>query len=498
MRIVPTRDKAKLAAVKGLFDRYATEAVTFFGLAKWLNELGIRNSFGQLFQSRDIAKMLTDEAYLGYPTFSKRRSGRFHRHTANGIAPVERELRDKNTTTDPADVIRTATRLFEPLVDSETWEGVQHKLRHRPKKIIKGKTGILEVMVNGLKNPSLFLAGVAVCVGCGATMVARSDRMEYYCGTWDKHRTRGTLAECPCERNGVRQAVLEKYIGKYLDETGRRLELLTRRPDGSHLTDRLEGQEAEAWEAYAAGVTQLIGYLATHHPDEYNTIRREDAARRAEDEEEVRAGAGSKGAKPGSLAARYGKTLDEAVDKALKGDGPKEPPDPFLQDCLAAYRRLFDPSAVAGELSRLDTEHTALVDQWSQLPTPGAKQKAKRKFEELEAHMVELRRQPEDAAEVVTAHWREMNSLSLAITNAVVALKSEAGAEAMRRRAEALRGLICKIECQFAPTGKSGGGRGNARSKLISVTFHPVAGTGTIMVVDGSESNGRERSYGKP
>src|SRR5262249_23515273 len=79
------------------FTRYATESVSFFDLAKWLNGLGIRNSFGNLYQGRDISMMLTDEAYLGYPTYSKRRTGRFHRYDADGpnggIAELEPRLR---------------------------------------------------------------------------------------------------------------------------------------------------------------------------------------------------------------------------------------------------------------------------------------------------------------------------------------------------------------------------------------------------------------------
>jgi DNA invertase Pin-like site-specific DNA recombinase len=71
LRIVPSRDKAKLAAVRGLFRRYASEAVSFRQLAVWPNGLGLRNAFGKGYQSRDIPDILSDEAYLGYPTFGK-------------------------------------------------------------------------------------------------------------------------------------------------------------------------------------------------------------------------------------------------------------------------------------------------------------------------------------------------------------------------------------------------------------------------------------------
>jgi hypothetical protein len=170
MRIVPTRDEAKLAAAQGMFRRYATEAVSFFDLAKWLNGLGIRNSFGKLFQSRDVSKMLTDEAYLGYATFSKRRNGRFHRVAGGNNLELEpkSELRGKDTANDPDDVIRSGSRFFEPLVDRQTWDAVQRKLRGRQRQAVRAP-----------KNPGLYLAGLVVCGGCGKPMVGRTDRMEY-------------------------------------------------------------------------------------------------------------------------------------------------------------------------------------------------------------------------------------------------------------------------------------------------------------------------------
>src|SRR5262249_54803836 len=130
MRIVPTRDEARRAAAQGVFTRYATEAVSFFDLAKWLNNLGIRNSFGNTFQSNDIRKMLSDEAYLGYPTFSKRRRGRSPRYDAGGgMGETDPAPGGRNRGSAPADMIRSATRLFEPLVDRPTWVAVQNKLQ---------------------------------------------------------------------------------------------------------------------------------------------------------------------------------------------------------------------------------------------------------------------------------------------------------------------------------------------------------------------------------
>jgi hypothetical protein len=501
MRIVPTRDEAKLAAAKGVFERYATETVSFFDLAKWLNSLGICNSFGNAFQSNDIRKMLSDEAYLGYPTFSKRRSGRFHRVQEGGITELEPGLKGKDTASDPANVIISSVRHYEPLVERPIWDAVQRKLRGRSK------------LNHAPKYPGLYLAGIVVCAGCGKPMVARADRMEYYCGTWDKHRTRGTLKECPCERNGVKQAVLEEYIDRYLEETGKRLELLTRKPDADHLTEHLEKQETEAWSSFRAGIDRLCGYLMTYHPEEYAAILQEDARRAAEDRAVMEAAFKQPASpiEPGTLKGRYGKQFEQACDKLVEdvrqGVVPTAGQDnEFVGALLECYRANFDPKALKADIKRLEAEHDKLMAQWADLPTPRSREKAKERFTELEARIDELKAQQQDAAAVVELHYQQMLDLQTAVAEAQAAMQSETGAQALRRRAESIRGLLCRIECEFVLTGKKTAGPGNARSKLVALHFLPIAGDGIMLPVDdltstaceAGETNGRERLYGKP
>jgi hypothetical protein len=442
MQIVPTLDEARRAAAQGVFQRYATEAVSFFDLAKWLNGLGIRNSMGNTFQSNDVHKMLGDEAYLGYPTFRKRRNGRFHRFDADGgIVPLEPELRGKDTVSDPADIVRSSERLFEPLVDRATWDTVQKKLAGRAKK----SRGYVP------KNPAMYLAGLVICAGCGTPMVARTDRMEFYCGTWDKHRTRGTLTESPCLRNGVRQEVLEDYIGQYLDETGKRLELLTAGPDAGPLTGQLSEQVETAWGGFFEGLTRLTQYLADHHTAEYDAILAEQQS------------------------------------------DPSFTPDEFVAACIVCYRDNFDPTRVGAAIAALEAEHTAMMGRYADLPTPRAKEKAKAELAALEGRIEELEKQQEDAGDVVITYRQEIRDLQLAIVEAKNAMSSEAGVLALRRRAEALRGLLVAINCEFVVTGKKSSGPGQAGSRLSAVGFVPIAGDGMRVQADVGEL-----VYGKP
>jgi hypothetical protein len=242
--------------------------------------------------------MLADPIYLGYYAWNKRHFGKFHRYKG-GQAVLELNFAEKSSKNDPADWVQSH-RLFPPLVDQRTWDAVQRKLGRRPRRS------------RAPRAAALYLAGLVYCGNCGGAMVAgpvrkttkdprkdghTGDRYEYFCGTYHKAAREGwrkegrhvdgdgVLHECKCLRNGVFQDVLEGYVARYLEETGKRLELLTAGTGLSHLTDRLEGQEAGAWQAYQEGFDRLTAYLAEHHPAEYARLLEADAERgRAEAE----------------------------------------------------------------------------------------------------------------------------------------------------------------------------------------------------------------------
>jgi DNA invertase Pin-like site-specific DNA recombinase len=491
VRIVPSLDPAKLDAVRGVFGKYATEAVTFAGLAKWLNRQGVRNSFGQKFQSRDISKMLTDEAYLGYPTFSKRRNGRFHRHDADGgITELEPGLRGKDTESDPADIIKSGRRLYEPLVDRPTWDAVQKKLRGRDK------------VMPAPKNPHLYLAGLVVCDGCGRLMVARADRQEYYCGTWDKARVRGALDDCPCQRNGVKQEVLEHYISEFLPEVQRRLDMLKAGAGDGRLVRHLEGEQHTSWRAFNEGFDRLTAYLAEHCPDDYDALLREEhEAQAANDADAAAQAAGEwRGADMAAHVASLPPEEQAVWQKALEKAKRDEPPACYLPDDVAdrlrLYHKHYDADALEAEIARLDAEHTRMLNRWADAPGRLAKDKARELVEELDGKIEALRQQQQDLAKVVDQHYRMVHDLDCQVADALKAMRDPASAEALRRRAEVLRGLLVQIRCRFQNTGKGGrGGKGGFKSKPASVEFLPVAGDAIKVDVG---ANGRRRSQGKP
>jgi DNA invertase Pin-like site-specific DNA recombinase len=442
LRLVPTKDKAKLDAARSVFQRYATESISFTALAHYLSGLGFRTCFGGRFQGYMVEAMLADPVYMGYAAWNRRHVGKFHRFK-DGQAILELNYEQRQTKNDEADWIQSE-RLFEPLIERATWDAVQKKLRSR------------EQRSQAPRSAKQYLAGLVHCGNCGSRMAAgpgRRGRPEYFCSSYFKAVREKRRHESSCLRNGIFQDTLEPYIDRYLAETGHRLKLLTESMDLDHLTGKLQEQEADSWRGFEEGVDRLCNYLMQYHFDEFADLL---------DEKEHR-------------------QYEEAVYEASYNETAKAPLPPrhfdFVGRLLDSYRRNFDAKAIEVDLAKLDAEHTALMKQWADLPTPRAKDKAKQKLAELEAQMDALEKQKEDAAGVVEKHWHEMHDLQKAIAEARRAMTAEKGERASRRKAEALQSVIERIECTFTATGIKAGRQGGKRSsKLASITFYPLLG----------------------
>src|SRR5262249_14231585 len=151
------------------------------------------------------------------------------------------------------------------------------------------------------------------------------------------------------------------------EETGKRLELLMGVPEanGKRLIDRLAGQEDDAWQAFADGMTRLCEYLVQHHPDEYNAILREETTRRQQ-EQRARETNGYQPSTPGTLARVAQKVYEQDGEQ---DNHPSLPPSAFVRQCVATYRSVFNPSGLVADVGRLEAEHTALMHRYADLPT---------------------------------------------------------------------------------------------------------------------------------
>jgi DNA invertase Pin-like site-specific DNA recombinase len=495
LHLVPSKDKAKLAAVRELFRRYATETISDKRLARWLDSLQIGNAFGKRFQGRDVPLMLTDEAYLGFPTFNKRQGGKFHQVDGDGgMALREPGLRGKVTKSRPADIIRSSTQLYPALVDRKTWLAVQKKLASRESK------------THAPRNPELYLVGIVVCAKCGANMVSYAGKGELYCGTWDKCRRESRLADSPCQRNKVRHTVIEEYLDKYLTEAKTRLDLLTAQGGETVLLGRLEGQEESAWRGFRDGFSRLMAYLSRYHPVEHDRLVEDADAQRREEQAWMAAAQEDVPPPPGGLAAYLeAKGITDSDLEALAAApfdaGSIHTAPDLIVAAVDLYRRLFDPARMQEDIDRLQAEYDAMVDGWRDLPTPAAKARAGEKLAAVEVDLADLKQQQESAAQVVEQQWRAIHDLQQAVATARNELKGKDGVQAARRKAQAVRGVLCRIACEFVPTGAKGkGGPGRAKSRLVALDFQPIAGLARRLEVEDNtgSANGGSRAQDVP
>ncbi len=427
LRIAPSNDKSKLDAAESVFKRFATESISPTTLAHYLNGLSFRTAFGGPFQGHHVRAMLEDPAYIGYYAYNRRHFGKFHRW-ADGQPVHELNYEEKQSRNDKADWVQSR-RLFDPLVDRPTWDAVQKKLE-KPRR------------ETAPRSAALYLAGLVVCGNCGAKMIAgrgrssKTDsqplRFEFICGGYHKAVRNKERLDTTCLRNSVFQHELEPYIERWLDATGKRLEVLTQPPEAErgHLTDKLQGELVLTNTAFWENYLHMLRCIAEEDPQNW----------------------------------------------AALWEGVPEAQGVPLEKVIAHYRSCFDPSKLTAEIENLEAEHTALYRRYADLPTPRAREKAKAELTTLEDRIAELERRREDIGATATAQWAQVLDLANAVKEARRAMESEDGERASRRKAEALRAIIQRIECTFEPTDQRGGGHGKKNARFAKVTIYPIVG----------------------
>ena len=350
-RIAPSQDQKKIDAAVDVFQRYASEAVSFTTLAHWLNTLGFRSSFGGKFQGHHVGQMLADPIYIGCPTWNRTHHGKYHRYASEQVI-AENNFDENVTATDRSDWVQSEERFFEPLVDQRTWDKVQTKLANRKKRS------------KAPRSPALYLSGLLYCGNCAGKMISgpprrktkkrngqTDGRLEYMCSTYHNAVKVRQREECKCFRNGVFQDVIENCLDKWLEKTGKKMEVITQTDDvENHQSDRLKDEQNSAWWELALGLERLQNYLLKHRRNEYDAI----------------------------------------VQEAHTEDSTQYE---YIQAVIDCYRKSFDSTAVEAELKRLRDEHDKLVDGWNDLPTQRAKDRAKIRLAALDSSMKALEAQ---------------------------------------------------------------------------------------------------------
>ncbi|WP_408440162.1 recombinase family protein [Paraburkholderia caffeinilytica] len=116
--IIAPAPGAEAAVVRKIFEWYATQPVTAAAIARRLNDFGIHNGFGRVWQAQNILNILRNEMYIGTNVYSR---------TTSKLAGPWARVPEKDWIRVPG--------AFEPVVDKHIFTAVQQKMeraRRRP------------------------------------------------------------------------------------------------------------------------------------------------------------------------------------------------------------------------------------------------------------------------------------------------------------------------------------------------------------------------------
>jgi len=241
-------NEAQAAIVRELFTRIATESISFFALARDLNERGFLSPAGRKWSDRAIKYMLSNEVYLGRLVIGKTPKGKHVRLIAgdrvatNGAKPCKM----------PRSECVIVEDTHPALVTLEHWSCVQDVLAGRKQRKWTPRT------------TSFPLSGLLWCGHCGARVAGHRDarhpdRYQYYLCQSHKDATTDRKADCRyCLNAGkVLAAVREHAETAFLSEA--RISKL--RSEAAKVLRRRHGEDRSKLARLQAEINKLTKQL---------------------------------------------------------------------------------------------------------------------------------------------------------------------------------------------------------------------------------------------
>lgn len=133
--------ETEAAIVREIFESFASGG-TFFGIAKSLNDRGIRTHRGTRFENRTVEYILRNPVYIGYLRWNPKRKSK-------------RKIDDPD--------ILTVRGQHEPIIDKDLWETVQSRVAE-----LKSRWSYHARPNYDRKH---WLCGIVRCAACNATLV---------------------------------------------------------------------------------------------------------------------------------------------------------------------------------------------------------------------------------------------------------------------------------------------------------------------------------------
>ena len=429
LRLTPSRDKAKIAVVREVFDKFAVEDISATQIAVYLNRLDVQHHYADRWEHYHVREMLKNPIYIGFQRWNSNGQGRFFEYLEGEARPVQD--RNGRREREEGDWILSDHRLFEPLIPDRTWQSVQARLAKTPRQR------------RSPRSAGLWLSGLLFCSHCQQEMRGqqRPTRNEYFCSTYAKKKGNSS-----CLRNCVNHEIIEAEIRRYLKETGQEVATIL----DAHQTGNLELLKPYEQKHFqnivrsGEALVQMLQSVVSHGDWEQIVERFGGAARKI----------------------RPPETLPE-FHEAWKE---------FWLPVQKAYQSYFrrDHAEIEERLKSLDAEHSQLTERILSLDPKSATRaiaKANARIAEIEQQMTKIENSLTNWSERYQAARDEMFAHVLAFDAAQAALDDPAASN--RRKSLAVRACIQRVNLTFRPTGKK-----YPTSELVEIEIIPISGVG--------------------
>lgn len=221
--------------IRYIFEQY-NAGKSILGIARALNENGVRTHRGNLFENRTVEYILHNPMYIGYT-----------RWTPEGKSCGRRIFDDPNTITAKGD--------FEPIITDDLFNQVQDRLQkqHASRKKAGKPTDVMKH----------WLSGMVKCSSCGATLVYSGANAGFQCHKYAhgfckvSHFISGKKLETAVIAAIEQVTVTEDFVR---DNT--RLRPASDVADYAPMISRLESMLERARRAYTEGIDTLDEYSA--------------------------------------------------------------------------------------------------------------------------------------------------------------------------------------------------------------------------------------------
>ncbi len=199
-KLVPSSDAKEVKTLRWLFSEFANTERSARSLAVELNRRGVPSPSGGEWDYTHVKNILRHPGYIGHLTYGRRRAGLYH-HVGND-GEIVSSRSSSNGTSEYAPIV--VPNNHEALVDQETFDAVQEKLKARSKK-------------RGGPFRKYMLSGILRCGHCNSIMVGGGQgggrgpgpgRYSYY--KCKRSRVSGT-----CQNYAVRTTVIEEAVAEH-------------------------------------------------------------------------------------------------------------------------------------------------------------------------------------------------------------------------------------------------------------------------------------------